>query len=163
MLKSDLASLVIETGESMTQVFTEKGLQFSVDLNFEHLEMLVDTDRIRQVILNLLSNASKFASSKVILSAFENDNDLILEVKDDGNGIPDEEIPYIFDKFYQAKNQTSKKPIGSGLGLAISKKIIDYHGGTILLGREGGMTVFRVILPKQLMAYLNLNAQTIDE
>jgi len=163
MQKSDLASLVIETGESMTQVFTEKGLKFSVDLNFEQLEMLVDTDRIRQVILNLLSNASKFASSKVILSAFENDDDLILEVKDDGNGIPDEEIPYIFDKFYQAKNQTSKKPIGSGLGLAISKKIIDYHGGTILLGREGEMTVFSVILPKQVMAILNLNAQTIDE
>ncbi len=163
LVKSDLASLVTETGESMKQVFAEKGLKFSVDLNFEKLEMLVDTDRIRQVLLNLLSNSSKFASSNVILSAYESEDDLILEVKDDGQGIPDEEIPYIFDKFYQAKNQTSKKPIGSGLGLAISKKIVNYHGGTILMAREDGMTLFRVILPKQVMAYQNLTAQNADE
>ena len=84
-------------------------------------------------------------------------------MKDDGQGIPDEEIPYIFDKFYQAKNQTSKKPIGSGLGLAISKKIVDYHGGTILIARENGMTQFRVILPKQEMAYQHLYTQIVDE
>lgn len=163
LVKTDFAELVKETADSMEQVFIEKGLQFSLRIGFERLEILVDPDRIRQVILNLLSNASKFAVSQVTLLAFENEEDLILEVKDDGKGIPDEEIPYIFDKFYQAKNQTSKKPIGSGLGLAISKKIIDYHGGTIIADSLEGLTTFRIILPKQLTAYQNINAQLAHE
>lgn len=163
MVKTNLAILINETAESMQQVFSEKGLQFTVKLDFEHLEILIDPDRIRQVLLNLLSNASKFASSCVTFSATENEDDLILEVIDDGKGIPDEEIPYIFDKFYQAKNQTSKKPIGSGLGLAISKKIVDYHGGTINADNVEGKTTFRVVLPKQVIAHLNLNSQLAHE
>lgn len=163
MTKTDLAALVKETAESMEQVFGEKGLQFQLKLSFERLEIMVDPDRIRQVLLNLLSNASKFAASKVILTAMENEGDLILEVQDDGKGIPEKEIPHIFDKFYQAKNQTSLKPIGRGLGLAISKKIVDYHGGTVNASRENGMTIFRVLLPKQLKAYLNLNSKIAHE
>jgi Na+/proline symporter/signal transduction histidine kinase len=163
LVKSDLAVLVKETGESMEQVFNEKGIQFTVELNFDQFEILVDSDRIRQVLLNLLSNASKFAASKVTLIAIEKEEDLILEVEDDGKGISEEEIPYIFEKFYQAKNQTSKKPIGSGLGLAISKKIVDYHGGKISAARENGKTVFRVILPKQLKAYQDFNTLSTHE
>lgn len=163
LVKTEIGELIKETAESMEQVFAEKGLRFSVLQNFDHLELLLDPDRIRQVILNLLSNASKFASSTVLLQAMENEEDLILEVKDDGKGIPEEEMPYIFDKFYQAKNQTTKKPIGSGLGLAISKKIVDYHGGTLLVDRVEELTTFRVILPKQLKAYPNFNTQLAHE
>lgn len=163
LLKTDIAYLIQDTGESMRQVFGEKNLRFSMHFDLKGLELSVDTDRIRQVILNLLSNALKFATNEVVLIASLEANGLVLKVKDDGPGIPDQEMPYIFDKFYQAKNQTSKKPIGSGLGLAISKKIIDYHGGTIRLTREDGMTTFAVFLPRQVTDSLNLTVLMTDE
>lgn len=146
--KTDIKIVMLQAAESMLQVFKEKGLKFEIQLGFDELELTIDEDRIKQVILNLLSNASKFAQNRVILEARCEGNDhLYITVTDDGKGVPEEEIPYIFDKFFQAKNQTSKKPIGSGLGLAISKKIVEYHGGSIHVRREAGMTCFEFHLP----------------
>ncbi|MGY6742708.1 MAG: ATP-binding protein [Cecembia sp.] len=150
MDRADAKILILQAAESMLQVFKEKGLKFDIQLDFEDLEISMDEDRIKQVILNLLSNASKFAKTKVILEAkYEEENQLLIRVLDDGKGVPEEEIPYIFDKFFQAKNQTSKKPIGSGLGLAISKKIVEYHGGSIQVLKKDGMTCFEFSLPVQ--------------
>lgn len=147
--KTDLRILVLEATESMIQVFKEKGLQFSMSLDFDELPLFVDEDRIKQVILNLLSNASKFAKSRIILHGAILGDTFSIQVKDDGKGVPEEEVPFIFDKFFQAKNQTSKKPIGSGLGLAISKKIVEYHRGTISVFRQGVFTCFEFTLPIQ--------------
>ncbi|SNS10530.1 Na+/proline symporter [Belliella buryatensis] len=144
---TDVRIMILEATDTMYQVMKEKGLDFNIELNLEDLILDLDEDRIKQVILNLLSNASKFAKSKVELSADVKDGFLRVVAKDDGKGIPQEEIPYIFDKFFQAKNQTSKKPIGSGLGLAISKKIIAYHQGEIVVNRIGGETCFEFSLP----------------
>jgi len=161
--KADIRILILQTSESILPVLKDKNIDFSIDLNFEDLELLVDEDRLKQVILNLLSNASKFARSKISLRAFIKDNDLILQVFDDGKGVPEEEAPYIFDKFFQAKNQTSKKPIGSGLGLAISKKIIEYHGGKIGVSKQNGLTCFEFSLPLQLEYNIQLQSKTKHE
>lgn len=139
---TDMKILLLQACESLLQVFKEKNIVFTVDLQFERLELIVDEDRIKQVVLNLLSNASKFAKSMVEIKATICEDNLCVEVSDDGKGVPSEEVPYIFDKFFQAKNQTSKKPVGSGLGLAISKKIIEYHGGNIGVERRGNFTCF---------------------
>ncbi|MGY6558677.1 MAG: ATP-binding protein [Nitritalea sp.] len=147
--KVSLSILLLEACDSMGQVFKERKLIFKINLDFEELFLLVDEDRIKQVILNLLSNAAKFAKSKVVLAAARDSHYLSVRVMDDGKGIPEEEIPYIFDKFFQAKNQTSKKPIGSGLGLAISKKIVEYHGGEIEIQRIDGLTCFHFTIPIQ--------------
>ncbi|WP_304517315.1 sensor histidine kinase [Cecembia rubra] len=147
--KTDLRIVILQATESMLQVFKEKGLTFDMYLDFEGLELTIDEDRIKQVILNLLSNASKFAKSKVKFHGIIQSNEVIIQIKDDGRGVPEEEVPYIFEKFFQAKNQTSKKPVGSGLGLAISKKIIEYHGGKIGISREDGLTCFTFSLPLQ--------------
>lgn len=140
-------TLLLEVTASMEQVFKEKNLVFEKDLIASEVLIAIDQDRIKQVILNLLSNASKFAKSKVILKMEANKENLMISVSDDGKGIPEEEIPYIFDKFFQAKNQTSKKPLGSGLGLAISKKIVEYHQGKIEVYRKNGITFFEFSLP----------------
>ncbi|GAB2619862.1 sensor histidine kinase [Belliella aquatica] len=140
-------TLILEVTESMEQVFKEKNLLFEKDLMRSEVLISIDQDRIKQVILNLLSNASKFAKSKVMLRAEASKDNLMISVCDDGKGIPEEEVPYIFDKFFQAKNQTSKKPLGSGLGLAISKKIVEYHQGKIEVGRKNGITCFEFSLP----------------
>jgi Na+/proline symporter/signal transduction histidine kinase len=147
--RADVAILLLEAADSMTQVFKEKELDFQIQIDVDALQLLLDEDRIKQVILNLLSNASKFAKSKIRLLAYLEEDELVIEVKDDGKGVPSEEIPFIFDKFFQAKNQTSKKPIGSGLGLAISKKIVEYHGGKISVKNKEGMTCFCFTLPIQ--------------
>ncbi|WP_317208042.1 sensor histidine kinase [Mongoliitalea daihaiensis] len=144
---TDIKILLLQACESMFQVFKEKKIAFTMDLPFDALELAVDEDRVKQVVLNLLSNASKFANSLTEIRAVVTDNYLQVEVYDDGKGVPAEEVPYIFDKFFQAKNQTSKKPIGSGLGLAISKKIIEYHGGIIGVERKDGLTCFSFSLP----------------
>lgn len=147
--KADIRIIILQTVESMLQVFKEKNIDFSIEIAYDDLQLMVDEDRLKQVILNLLSNASKFAKNKITLKTYLKDHYLYLQVLDDGKGVPEEEAPYIFDKFFQAKNQTSKKPIGSGLGLAISKKIIEYHGGKIGVSKQDGMTCFEFILPLQ--------------
>ncbi len=93
-----------------------------------------DEDRILQVLTNLLSNAIKFCEEEkgVISIDYRYDEGFIfVEVKDNGKGIPNEDLEFVFDKFYQSKNQNTIKPEGSGLGLAISKQIVLQHNGKI--------------------------------
>lgn len=153
----DARILILQATESMIQVFKEKNLKFELDLQIEELYLSLDEDRIKQVILNLLSNASKFASSKVLVRTYCEGNNWLVEIWDDGKGVPDEDVPFIFDKFFQAKNQTSKKPIGSGLGLAISKKIIEYHLGNIEITRKEEQTCFRFSIPLKPELHMNQN------
>ena len=145
--KTPVKTLILEACDSMNQLIKEKELLFEIKMNIEEVYMNLDQDRIKQVILNLLSNASKFGKSWVCMEAEIIKSELEVKVWDDGNGVPEEEVPYIFEKFFQAKNQTSKKPIGSGLGLAISKKIVEYHQGKIALHRIEGKTCFQFSLP----------------
>jgi Na+/proline symporter/signal transduction histidine kinase len=160
---TDMKILLLQACESLLQVFKEKNIAFDVDLQFESVELIVDEDRIKQVVLNLLSNASKFAKSITQIKATVDEGNLRVEVSDDGKGVPSEEVPYIFDKFFQAKNQTSKKPVGSGLGLAISKKIIEYHGGTIGVDRRGDFTCFSFSLPLLHTIHVQPDSQKIYE
>lgn len=98
-----------------------------------------DEDRILQVLTNLLSNSLKFTEPhkgriKILLKDL--DKEVLVAVQDNGRGIPDEDKDYIFEKFYQSKNQNIKKPQGSGLGLAICKKIVESHKGTISVDKQ---------------------------
>jgi signal transduction histidine kinase len=88
---------------------------------------------------NLLSNAIKFVepgTGLVKVSVHTNHDDIQIWVEDNGRGIPSGLNELIFDKFFQAKNQTLKKPQGSGLGLAICKKIVEMHNGKIWVESE---------------------------
>lgn len=94
-----------------------------------------DPDRVKQVLNNLLANSIKFCSEKgvVAVSARKDDGFVIVEVTDDGVGIPDKDKPMMFHNFFQASNQTGVGEKGTGLGLAICKGIIEAHGGKIWL------------------------------
>ena len=113
-----------------------------------------DEDRILQVLVNLLSNSLKFVDPKrgKIKIFLEDDDKLIkIIVEDNGKGIPREDGQYIFDKFYQCKNQNIQKPKGSGFGLAICKQIIESHQGKIWVDqtiKTGARLVFT--LPKNI-------------
>ncbi|MBT8301048.1 MAG: HAMP domain-containing histidine kinase, partial [Maribacter sp.] len=113
--------------------------------NSFNFELPYDEDRILQVLTNLISNSIKFCEQKkgVITLDYKLGNNCVeIYVKDNGKGIPEEDIKYIFDKFYQSKNQNTIKPEGSGLGLAISKQIIEKHNGKIWIekGTKVGST-----------------------
>ena len=111
----------------------------------------MDRERIIQVLVNLLSNAIKFCNQekgKIIVTAYRLDDSLKVNVIDNGPGISKDEAELVFDKFYQVKNQTRKKPTGSGLGLAICKNIIQMHNGRIWVEPEPAMgTRFSFTIP----------------
>jgi signal transduction histidine kinase len=109
-----------------------------------------DLDRIDEVLGNLLSNAFKFTprGGLVELSFESADAGVRIVVRDTGAGIPRDQLPRIFDKFYQADNQRAAGAAGTGLGLAIAKEIVDAHGGTITCDSTPGVgTTFTITLP----------------
>jgi signal transduction histidine kinase len=113
-------------------------------------EVQWDVDRINEVVGNLLSNAFKFTphGGVVSLTLEPVDDSVLMKVCDTGAGIPPEQLPRIFDKFYQADNQRAARAAGSGLGLAIAKQIVEAHGGTITCESTLGVgTTFSIRLP----------------
>ena len=111
-----------------------------------------DEDRINEVLGNLLSNAFKFTArgGKVALTVGAEENKVIITVTDTGAGIAAQQLPHIFDKFFQADNQAQAATKGTGLGLAIAKEIVEAHGGKITVeSRVGEGTTFVVILPAE--------------
>lgn len=112
----------------------------------------IDRQRIVQVILNLLTNAIKFShgGDKITIRASrsESDNAILIEISDQGPGIPEEIIPTIFDAFVQVRKSDATEKGGSGLGLAICKTIVEAHGGSISVANnaERGCT-FTILLP----------------
>jgi len=113
-------------------------------------EVYWDVDRINEVLGNLLSNAFKFTpkGGEVDLVLCPADGGVQMQVHDTGAGIPPEQLPRIFDKFYQADNQNSARSAGTGLGLAIAKQFFDAHGGSIRCDSKlGAGTTFTIKLP----------------
>ena len=103
-------------------------------LKKDSLQAQYDEDRIIQVLTNLLSNSIKFVDKDngfIRVKLDHNEKEIQVSVEDNGRGIPSTENKYIFDQFYQSKNQNIKKPQGSGIGLTICKKIIEGHNGKI--------------------------------
>ena len=114
-------------------------------------EVMWDADRMNEVLGNLLSNAFKFTgrTGTVELTVDPLDSGAIqIDVRDSGAGIPQEQLPHVFDKFFQADNQDAASAKGSGLGLAIAKSIVEAHGGTINCESTPGVgTTFTIVLP----------------
>ncbi|MDX9916546.1 MAG: HAMP domain-containing sensor histidine kinase [Gudongella sp.] len=101
-------------------------ISFEVDIDDNLSPIMGDGNRIKQVLINVIDNAFKFTGKgKVTLKAYESENHLIIEVEDDGPGIPEEELPYIKEKFYKGKNSKSH----SGIGLSICDEIMHLHEG----------------------------------
>ena len=146
----DFASLLKDTINSANPLLKEKKLQLVQQISEELPVTSGDKDLLNQVFYNLTSNAIKYAKNSIIIKAIGDHLQLRISVKDDGPGIAGEVHELIFDKFFQAKNQTLKKPEGSGLGLAICKRIVEMHHGKIWVeSEEGNGSEFIVELPVQ--------------
>lgn len=115
-------------------------------------EVRWDEDRMNEVVGNLLSNAFKFTprGGRVHLSATPEDHAVRIVVSDTGAGIPPDQLPRIFQKFFQADNQAKAATKGTGLGLAIAKEIVEAHGGTITAtSKVGEGATFTILLPSK--------------
>lgn len=147
----DLQRLLKTLESSFSVLAMQRDIAFSVE-HGEGLPSKVywDEDRINEVLGNLISNAFKFTprGGRVALSVAPTDENVVITVADTGVGISPEQLPHIFDKFYQADNQAQAATKGTGLGLAIAKEIVEAHGGrTTVESRVGEGTTFVVTLP----------------
>ncbi len=127
----------------------------SISLNFEsHVDELIlnlDREKIDRVFINLLSNAIKFTPSGGSISLIINETNhmAIIKIKDSGIGISKDNIPFIFDRFYQVDDGDTRSYEGSGIGLALVKELVLLHSGEISVESNVGMgTTFTVCLPK---------------
>lgn len=148
--KADLVNVVQSALDTFRPVIDKKGLQLKTLLPEPPLECFIDSDRIIQVLNNLIGNALKFTEKGHIeVRLKENETDMECSVSDTGRGISAEDLPKVFDKFQQFGSAMSAEYKGTGLGLSISKEIIQLHDGKIFvdsIAEEG--TTFSFIIPK---------------
>ena len=145
-----IADLIYECKDVMTSKAMEDNIQIRVE-SPERLPLLeADRDKLKQVLLNLLSNPIKYnrPNGTVMLRAEETEKDMVIYIQDTGLGIPDESLPHLFQKFFRVREHESRVA-GTGLGLSICKQIIHSHGGRIEVKSKLGVgTVFMVYLPR---------------
>lgn len=127
----NMEGMISETVQSVMSLANENNITINTKIPDSNIIVSCDKDLIQQVIYNLLTNSVKFADTEINLKLFVNDEDIEISVEDDGPGIDVEYREKVFEKFFQAKNQTIKKPVGTGLGLAICKRIVELHDGNI--------------------------------
>lgn len=149
--KVNVIELLSHCVNTLDEVFKRKNIHFQLEVDPNLPSVELDYDRITQVVLNLLANASNYCdktTGEITLRAKHVDNKIKVDVQDNGPGVKPEMQEIIFEKFFQAKNQTIRKPKGSGLGLAISKKIIQLHEGKIWVDSDGnGGSTFSFTIP----------------
>ena len=124
----------------MTPILAPKQQPLEVDIDGEIPAMYADRDKIRQVLLNLLSNATRFTpeGGRLRITARVEDRWCRVSVEDNGIGIPREDQERIFEPFCQLDNPLSDEKGGTGLGLAIARQIIEWHGGRLWVESEAG-------------------------
>lgn len=134
-----LRQLIQTIEERIAPVMEEKNITLSTSCPVNIIGN-IDPDRIQQVLLNILDNARKHTpdGKSISLEVTQNDSEITITISDEGEGIPKEELPYLFERLYRVEKSRSRESGGTGLGLAIAKEIIESHGGTIEIESELG-------------------------
>jgi len=146
----DVRELIIEVSEHTRPFAATHQVGISIQTDAQPLIVLGDRGRLQQAVINLISNACKFSppGASVRVNARRQDGEAVVEVEDDGPGIPVEFRPHIFGRFAQAGPDHQQGRPGSGLGLAITKAIVEKHEGEIGFRTEiGSGSCFWIKLP----------------
>lgn len=145
----NMGELVATTADQMRLLAEDKNISLHCEAK-ENVEVEGDPSRLKQVIVNLLDNAIKYTPENGMVEVkicAENGN-AVVEVEDNGAGIPADALPHIFGRFYRVDKARSRQMGGTGLGLSIVKSICTAHGGRVeARSKEGQWTCFRVELP----------------
>ncbi len=140
----DLTETILQILLSFESRATKKHLDVDPQLPDNHIMVIADKDAITQVIYNLLDNAVKFAKEGtcITLRLYKNDGKAYVSVKDVGETIPPDDLPFIFDRFHKSDRSRSMDKTGVGLGLYLVKTIINSHDEDIAVKSEDGVTEF---------------------
>ena len=144
-----LSELVFKSVTALKPIANEKGIALHYTVNND-LEIECDALKVMQAVMNLVENAIKYTDSggSVQVALQKAGSDAAVSVKDTGCGIPEQDIPYLFDRFYRVDKARARGTGGSGLGLHIAQKIALLHGGSIdVQSEEGRGSVFTLYLP----------------
>jgi len=144
------ADLIYECRDVMMSKAQEMNIQIRVDVPSDMPLMEADRDKIKQILLNLTSNAIKYnrPNGSVIMTGSFTDTELTITIQDTGLGIPEDSIPHLFEKFFRVREHEGKAS-GTGLGLSICKQIVQGHNGRIEVKSKMGVgTSFSVHLPR---------------
>jgi len=143
-------TFILNRFDKMRSQDDEKRYELVRDYSINSVWIEIDTDKMTQVIDNILNNAIKYSpdGGKITVSMKITDNQMVLSIKDQGLGIPKQDLPKIFDRFYRVDRARSRAQGGTGLGLAIAKEIIKQHNGFIWAKSEYGKgSTFTIVLP----------------
>ena len=143
-------TFILNRFDKMRSQDEEKKYELVRDYPINSVWIEIDTDKMTQVIDNILNNAIKYSpdGGKITVSMKTTDDQMILSIKDQGLGIPKQDLPKIFDRFYRVDRARSRAQGGTGLGLAIAKEIIKQHNGFIWAKSEYGKgSTFTIVLP----------------
>ena len=143
-------TFILNRFDKMRSQDEEKKYELVRDYPINSVWIEIDTDKMTQVIDNILNNAIKYSpdGGKITVSMKTTDDQMILSIKDQGLGIPKQDLPKIFDRFYRVDRARSRAQGGTGLGLAIAKEIIKQHHGFIWAKSEYGKgSTFTIVLP----------------
>ena len=129
---TDFNVLITETMQALEPLSAEKKIQMEYE-STHPLEGSVDSIRIRQVLFNLIGNAIRHTpqDGRIVIQAKKNASAIYVRIQDSGDGLTQEELASVFDRFYRADRSRSRETGGTGLGLSIAKAIIEAHGGSI--------------------------------
>jgi two-component system, OmpR family, sensor histidine kinase ArlS len=147
----NFASYLQAIYDRVLPAFKEKQIRLKLDCE-KDVFFSIDPKRFDQVLLNLLDNALKYSNENTttLIKAYQKDKFIHLNIKDEGIGIPKEDLPYVFDRLYRVEKSRSRATGGFGLGLAIVKELVEAHRGTISVeSKPGEGTCFKIVLKEQ--------------
>jgi len=147
---ANLNEIVKEQIDHFELVAKQKSIQVLTDFSQDDLTVYVDSRRFGQVIANLISNAIKYspAQSTITVHVFNQGDQALVQVVDSGYGIPAQDLPFVFEKYYRVQRAEHLASEGTGMGLPIAKMIVEEHGGTLTAQSElGSGSVFTITLP----------------
>ena len=155
----DAGKLLDDVAEQVSPIAEARQVHLKVTHD-DAIPLKADPDRLKQVILNLVDNALRYTppDGRVTLSALYDPASAVarIEVQDSGPGIPPEDIPHIFDRFYRGDPSRARASGNTGLGLAIARAIVQAHGGTIeVRSTPGAGACFMVVLPAERLSDSN--------
>ena len=164
LIQKDIASYIYHVTDRYYPLLERKNIDLKIQSSVSELVMDFDPDKINTIVSNLLSNAYKYTpkDGSVTIELDQVDGYFQIKVEDNGNGIPKEELPLIFDRFYRVSSIENED--GNGVGLSITKEFVELMGGTIhAISELNKGTIFKVKLPLKKQTPLNTSEKTDSE
>ncbi len=169
LIQADILPYLLYIIDSFRVIAQSKGIKFHLLTQQKQLIMDYDPDKMMHILSNLLSNAIKYIPGEgdiyiqIDKQNHQDQDQLIILVKDTGQGIKKEHLPFIFDRFYQVEDLASQKPQGSGVGLALTRELVNLLDGSIKVDSEWGVgTTFTLCFPISQKARLQDNQMDVE-